>query len=51
MSGVFTLEQLHWIHEHALLLAFLTTVLLIGGLCLLAVWIDGGLDDNNDLPF
>ena len=46
MSSLFTLEQLQWIHEHATLLGVISTFLIIGGLCLLAIWIDGGIDDS-----
>ena len=46
MSGLFTLEQLQWIHEHALLLSVISTFLLIGGLCRLLIWLDGGIDDS-----
>ena len=46
MSGLFTLEQLQWIHEHALLLSILTVAIVGVGLCRLIIWHDGGIDDS-----
>lgn len=50
MSSLFTLEQLQWIHEYALLLSVISTFLLIGGLCRLIIWLDGGIDDSMAKP-
>lgn len=46
MSSLFTLEQLQWIHEHALLLSILTVAAIGAVLFILVFWIDGGTDDS-----